>query len=478
MSTLSSVTRAGPATAAPAPAASPDAAAPADERTRRLLSDPVLPTLLRLALPNVGEAGARITFIACDAVFVGWLGTDALAGVALVFPLFLIMQMISAGGLGAGVASAVARALGAGQPDAASRVAGQGLLLAVGIGLAIAVVMLLAGPWLYALMGADGDALAQAVVYSNIVFGGGIAVWLMNVAANAVRGTGNMVVPAGAIVIGEAVHLLLSPALILGWGPLPQLGVTGAAIGVLGAYVTGAVLLLGYLIGGRSLLKLTRAHLGLRRAQLWEILRVGIFAALNVLQFQLAVIIMTVYAGRYGEAVLAGFGAALRLELLQIPLIFAFGSAIVTMVATNVGAGRRDRVHRTAWTGAAIATVIGLGFAALALVRPDAWLGLFSHDPAVLGAGRDYLRIVGATLPLAAPAIAIFFAALGTGRIAAPFAVGLVRLAIVAVGGAIAVHLGGDDPLLLYLVAAGAVVVYAPGILLVTRRALSPHPAG
>jgi hypothetical protein len=84
-------------------------------RTRILLEGPILATLLRLALPNLGEAAARISFVAVDAVFVGWLGTEALAGVSLAFPIFLIMQMMSASGLGAGVSSAIARALGAGR---------------------------------------------------------------------------------------------------------------------------------------------------------------------------------------------------------------------------------------------------------------------------------------------------------------------------------------------------------------------------
>src|SRR5258708_26481901 len=99
-------------------------------RTRLLLEGPLLQTLLRLAAPNLGEAAARIAFIACDAVFVGWLGTDALAGVSLVFPIFLVMQMTSANGLGAGVSSSIARAMGAGRRDDADARAAHALLLA------------------------------------------------------------------------------------------------------------------------------------------------------------------------------------------------------------------------------------------------------------------------------------------------------------------------------------------------------------
>ena len=226
-----------------------------DARTRRLLEGPILPTLLRLAAPNMGEAAARVAFIACDAWFVSWLGTEALAAIAIVFPLFLITQMISAGGLGAGVAAAVARAVGGGRTDDARRMAGQGLLLALICAAAIAGGMIGFGAPLFRLMGAEGAVLQQALVYSGLVFGGGFAVWLMNVSANILRGTGNMAVPAGAIVVGEVAHLLLSPALILGWGPFPELGIAGAGIGVLAAYGIGSVILIGYLLAGRALLR-------------------------------------------------------------------------------------------------------------------------------------------------------------------------------------------------------------------------------
>jgi Na+-driven multidrug efflux pump len=130
------------------------------------------PTLLRLALPNLGEAAARIAFISFDAVFVGWIGTDALAGVSLAFPLFLLMQMTSASGVGAGVNGAVARAMGAGRRDDAAAIAFHAVVLALLVGGTFTVLMVTGGPRLYAAMGATGGGLAAAVTYSGIVFGG------------------------------------------------------------------------------------------------------------------------------------------------------------------------------------------------------------------------------------------------------------------------------------------------------------------
>src|SRR5690606_29796762 len=121
-----------------------------------------------------------------------------------------------------------------------------------------------------------------------------------------------------AIVAGEAVHLLLSPALILGWGPVPQLGVTGAAIAVLASYATGSLILLVYLLTGRGAVRLALRPFRADPAHFRAILRVGGFGALNVVQMQATTLVATALVGSVGAAALAGYGAATRLELLQL----------------------------------------------------------------------------------------------------------------------------------------------------------------
>jgi putative MATE family efflux protein len=434
-------------------------------RTRALLDGPILGTLVRLATPNVGEAAARIAFIAGDAVFVGWLGTDALAGVSLVFPIFLIMQMTSASGLGAGVSAAVARALGAGRRDDADARAAHAVMLAALSATLFAASMLLDGPALYAALGARGGALDAAVAYSNLAFGGGaLAVWLMNTLANVVRGTGTMAVPAGAIVAGELVHLALSPTLILGWGPFPRLGVTGAALAVIAAYGSGAAIMLAYLLSGRGLVRLTRAAFRPRLAHFRAILGVGALAALNVLQWQVAAFVITAAVASFGAATLAGYGAAIRLELLMYPLSFALGSATIAMVATNVGAGAAARARRIAWTAVGLSTLLGTAFALVALALPFVWMRLFTSDPAVADAGALYLRTLGPLYPVLGFGFGLVFALQGAGAVLWPLVAGSVRLAIV-VGAAALVLRGGWNAAALYAALADASLVFAIGTL-------------
>jgi len=171
-------------------------AVPISPRTRSLLEAPLAPTLLRLAAPNVLVMVVQAVVTAMDAVFVGWLGTGALAGVSLVFPLVMLMQTMSAGGMGGGVSSAVARALGAGRRDEAESLAAHAVLIALGMAALFTTGMLAGGPALYRAMGGEGSALAAALTYSHVIFGGAVIVWLLNTLSSIVRGTGTMALPA------------------------------------------------------------------------------------------------------------------------------------------------------------------------------------------------------------------------------------------------------------------------------------------
>jgi putative MATE family efflux protein len=415
-----------------------------DARTRLLLEGPITATLLRLAWPNVLVMVAQASVGLIETYFVGKLGTAALAGVALVFPVVMLMQMMSAGAMGGGISSAIARALGAGRRDDANALTLHALAIAGVFGLAFMVIVLGFGPSLYALMGGSGASLAAALTYSNVVFSGALLVWSFNSLANVIRGTGNMIVPAIVTCVGTAALIPLSPGLIFGWGPFPRLGVAGGAVAVLAFYALGSLALVAYLWSGRSIVRLTLRAGGFRRALFWDILRVGVVAALITVGTNLTIGIATALVGQFGPAAIAGYGTGSRIEYLLIPLVFGLGAPLVAMVGTSIGAGRRDRAIRTAWIGAAIAAgmceVIGLSAATF----PKAWLSLFDTDPAMLDAGTRYLQAVGPTYGLFGLGMALYFASQGAGRLLWPLLANLTRLAIAGGGGWIALRWSGN----------------------------------
>jgi len=437
-------------------------------RTQRILEAPVLPLLLKLAAPNIGEAAARITFLTADAIFVSWLGSDALAGVAVVFPLFLVLQTATASGIGSGVSSAIGRALGAGDHDRAQSVAGVGVALALVGALFTTISLLVDGPMLYAAMGLKGPALEMAILYGGVMFGGSFFVWSMNILANVSRGAGNMMVPAFAIAIGEAFHLALSPALITGWGPFPQLGIVGAAVAALSAYAVGTVVLLIHLVSRQALVRLRLACVRLKRDEASAILKVGGLSAMSALLFQITTFFVAGMVARLGSPAVAGYGAAVRLELLQYPITFAFGSAVITMVATAAGARDYERARRAAWTGVAVASAIGLVFTAIGLMGSH-WMALFSKDPEVRALGTLYLECQALVFPFTGAALAAYFATVGLGKVTWPFLLALARITIAVAGGWLALELG-EGALGLFLASSLAFVSFALGLMVLLRR--------
>src|SRR5262245_41467449 len=190
-----------------------------DPRTKALIEAPITPTLLRLAIPNVITTTVQASTGLIETYFIGMLGTDALAGVALVFPGVMLMQMMSAGAMGGGVSSAIARALGSGRRDDADAVVLHALVIAAIFAGVFSLGALIGGPWLYAALGGRDASLKVALAYSNIVFAGAILIWLFNTLANIIRGTGNTFLPAVVTLSGALLLIPLSPCLIFGVGP-------------------------------------------------------------------------------------------------------------------------------------------------------------------------------------------------------------------------------------------------------------------
>jgi putative MATE family efflux protein len=417
-------------------------------RAQSLLSAPIVPTLARLSAPGVLLVLFQSMVSVGDTYFVGRLGTPPLAGLALVFPLIMLLQMTSAGAMGGGVSSAIARALGSGNAALARRLVAHALVIAAAMGVAFTILVLTLGPLLYRLLGGRGEILSHALAYSNIVFAGALTVWLANTLSSVLRGSGNMLTPAVSLICAALVHLPLSGFLV------SRTGIAGAGI----AYVTTfglAALVMGTIVWRSRLLAPGRGDWKLEWRIFREILRVGAISSLNSLQTVLTAVIITGFVGRYGAAAIAGYGVGLRLELLQIPLVFAVGQALVVLVGTHIGAGRAERAKSIAWVGAGFAASISLAIGIAVSLFPLAWVGLFSSDAAVLESGARYLRTVAPFYPLLAAGIALYFASQGAGQVVRPVLAGSVRLALVVIGGLLAVSLQG-----VFIVIAAAMIAF------------------
>ncbi|MFT0138845.1 MATE family efflux transporter [Alcanivoracaceae bacterium MT1] len=432
----------------------------AGERARRILHAPVLPTLLKLALPNLVVMLAQALANFLESYYVGLIGVDALAGAALVFPLVMLMMMMSGGGIGGGISSAVARALGAGDADKANALALHAVVITGVLGLLCSAVVIGSGPALYALLGGRGQALDAALAYSNALFAGVTFLWLMNGLSAVMRGAGNMLMPALVLTGGVLLLLVLSPLLIFGIGPLPGMGITGAGLALAAYYLIATAILAVALMRGHGGVRLD-PRAPLRKSLFAEILGVGLWSSLNTVFSNLSVVVATFFVARTGMTALAGFGLGIRIEYLQIPLSFGFGTALVAMVGMNMGAGQIQRARRIAWIGAALTAATTGTVGLLAAVFPTAWLGLFTDDVEAIATGAVYLRTVAPVYGFFGVGMALYFASQGVGRMQWPIAASLTRLAVLGVGGTLMTTLFPGDLVALCAVMAASLVALA-----------------
>jgi putative MATE family efflux protein len=435
-----------------------------DPRTRVQLEGAIVPSLLRMAWPNVLVMLAQAATGLIETWFVSRLGTDALAGMALVFPGVMLVQMISAGAMGGGISSAIARALGAGRRQEADALVLHALVLNIALGAGFSIVMLAWGRPLYRALRGTGGELDAALAYSNIVFSGNVLLWTMNGLASAIRGTGNMLVPALVICIGVIFLVPLSPCLIFGIGPFPALGIAGGGAALVLFYGAGTAILAWYILSGRNLARLRRSR---PRWPLFRtILGVGAFASITSVQTNVIIALATaLVASAAGPQAMAGYGTGARLEYLLIPLVFGLGAPLVAMVGTNIGAGQSGRALRIAFAGGALAFAVTEAIGMAAALWPAAWPELFSGDPRVIAAGSGYLRMVGPAYGFFGLALALYFASQGAGRLFWPLFAGFVRMLVAIGGGWLALRVTGS---LTWLFAAIALGLVLQGLTLVT----------
>jgi putative MATE family efflux protein len=431
----------------------------ADATRAAILSGTILPTLLKLALPTIVVLLAQTAVNIAEAYYVGFLGTDALAGVAMVFPVFMLMTMMSNGGIGSGVASAVARAVGAGRKEDADALVLHAIILAIIFGAAFTLSTIRGGPMLYRALGGRSEALGAALQYSNYLFAGAIPVWIVNLQAAALRGSGNVKVPAAVTLVGALVLIPASPLLIFGLGPVPRLGIQGAGIAFALYYCAAMLVLSRYMASGRA--GLTFKFVPLQSRLFLDILKVGIPTAVNTVLTNLTVILVTAAVGLFGTTALAAYGISSRLDYVMIPLLFGLCTAVLTMVGVNIGAGQIARARKIAWISSFVGLALTGSIGLVVALFPMLWLHLFSRDAEVLREGMTYLRIVAPAYSALGFGFVVAFSAQGAGHVLWPFVASVARILVAAGLGWIAVGYFGAGMATLAAMVTASLVAYA-----------------
>jgi putative MATE family efflux protein len=370
-----------------------------------------------------------------EAWFVARVGIDALAGIALVIPFITLMMNMANGGMGGGVASALARALGGSRAEDAKALLLHALVLAAAMALLFGVFAWTALPAIFRWLGGTGDVLCQALAFSQVWFSGAILLWMQPFLSALLRGAGNAATPSRVGMVMSLVYIPLLGVLVLGVGDWPGLGLVGGAIAPL---ITGAIasLLLARAIA-RGRLGFVPGFTGVRlQPRLFgEILRVGAMGSVTTITATMTAMLVTGLVGRFGTAALAGYSIGMRLEFMVAPLAFGIGTGATTLVGMAAGAHDWRRAVRVAWVAGMTAfAAIGVIGWTIALM-PETWSRLFATQPDVIATSIACIVRVAPFYCLFGLGLTLNFASQGAGRMTVPVMASVARLAIAAGGG-------------------------------------------
>ena len=327
-----------------------------------------------------------------DAWFLGQVGDRALAAFSFGFPILMVITSVAIG-LGAGTSSVVARAIGSGDHRRARRLATDSLLLSFLVTAVLAAIGIMTINPLFKLLGAPADMIPMIRSFMTILYSGVPFLVVGMVGTSSMRATGDTVLPGKLMMGGALLNVILDPIFIFGVGPVPAMGLDGAATAALMARGTMFLGTVYFMVRRLDMVSFNRPDPAELRKSWADILHVGLPAAGTNAIIPIAMTFITAMIARYGPEAVAGFGVASRIESLVLVIFYALSSVIGPFVGQNISAGKESRIRESLRLCAVFCMGSGLVIALLLAAAADHVPGLFSQNPDVTDVTRLFLWI-------------------------------------------------------------------------------------
>jgi putative MATE family efflux protein len=356
---------------------------------------PVGSALILLSVPMVLEMAMESLFAVVDVFFVSRVSSDAVATVGITESMLTIVYTVAMG-LGIGATAVVARRIGEKDDDGAAQAAAQ----AIAVGLILSTVIAVFG-WMNAerlmrLMGATPSMIDSSLGYAQVMFAGNATVTLLFLNNAIFRGAGDPAIAMRVLWIASAVNMVLDPMFIFGIGPFPELGVTGAAVATNIGRGLAVLIQFWTLASGKSRIHLTRRHIELVPAVMWNVCRLSGSGFLQILIDTSSYIGLVRVIAMFGSDALAGYTIAIRIVIFAMMPAWGLGNAAATMVGQALGAGKPERAEQAVWTAAKYNAIVLGAVGAVFVVFASSIVAIFTTDPAVVPDAVACLRIVSA----------------------------------------------------------------------------------
>ena len=354
---------------------------------------PVGPSLVMLSVPMVLEMAMESLFAVVDVFFVSRVSADAVATVGVTESMLTIVYTVALG-LGIGATAVVARRIGEKDDEGAAQAAAQSIALGIIVSVAVGLVATAYAEPLMRAMGATPSMIASSLGYTQVMFAGNATVTLLFLINAIFRGAGDPAIAMRMLWVSNAINIVLDPILIFGLGPVPAMGVTGAAIATNIGRGTAVVTQLWMLSSGRSRIHLRRRHVELVPAVMWNVCRLSGSGFLQVLIDTSSYIGLVRVIATFGSDVLAGYTIGIRTVIFAILPAWGLSNAAATMVGQALGAGKPDRAEQSVWTAGKYNAIV-LGAVGLLFFFFAPQIAMFyTSDPRVLPYAVSCLRIV------------------------------------------------------------------------------------
>jgi putative MATE family efflux protein len=354
---------------------------------------PLRRAVLLLAIPMMLELLMESTFAVVDIYFVGKLGPSAVATVGITETFMFLLYSVAMG-LATAVTAIVARRIGEHHRDGAAVAAVQSILIGLAASLPFAVLGIVYGRELLALMGADAWALEHGFRYTQWMLGTNLVIMLLFVINAVFRGAGDAATAMRVLFVANGLNIVLDPLLIFGWGPVPAMGIEGAAVATVIGRGAGVLMQLYVLWRGVQHIRVERRHLGVDIPVAAGILKTALGGIGQMMIGMTSwIFLMRILAG-VGSTAVAGATIALRILMFTLMPAWGLSNAAATLVGQNLGAGQPDRAEASVWRIGWYNMVFMVGVSVLYYLFHDTMIGWFSNDAEVIAIGGEWLRIL------------------------------------------------------------------------------------
>jgi putative MATE family efflux protein len=374
--------------------------------------DSITKLLLRFSLPATTGMLVMATYNIVDTIFVGLLGSEAIAALSIAFPFQMLLGALGIG-TGVGAASLIARSLGAGQKNVATKAVGQVISLSVFYGLVIGLVGLYFLDPLLVIFGATPDIIDLTGEYMIVITSGSVMFFLIMGLNNVVRGEGNPKLSMYVMIISAVTNIILDPIFIF----LLGMGVQGAAVATVLAKIIGVAIMLHYFLTGRGEIQITWSCLVPSLVSIRKIYVIGFPAMILQISTNLSLVIANNILAAYGHLAIATLGLIFRLFMFALMPVIGISQGLLPIIGFNFGAGKMQRIREALVKGVALSTGVVVFFGVLYFTWPALFLSIFSREPELIALGSRALRIMVIMFPVigAQVVFSTYFQAVGKG---------------------------------------------------------------